>query len=179
MGSETRKTVGFPSNQVKGFDFRFNPGCGGSGAGICIDPATYSYIYWPIKVNPFSRRNNLLILRDDDWLPYTDAGYDGLCSHSDGSRVAFDVLLFYQQPTGTLDRSKATGIINVPAGGPIGGLPIILEFGEKQLPQPTNVLYERKIWAVIDLGRTGLMTNGLPQQFEVMTTVKLDYEATP
>lgn len=178
-GSQTRETVGFPSNQVKGWDWRFNPGCGGSGAGSCVLPASYSYIYWPVKVNPFSRRNNLLVLRDDFWLPFTNAGNDGLCPNSEGTRVAFDVLLFYEQPVGALDRSLATGIINVPAGGPLGGLPIILEFGEKQLPQPTHPDYERRIWVVIDLGATGYMTGGVAQTAEVMQTIKLDYEATP
>lgn len=175
-GSQTRENVGFPSNQVKGWDFRFNPGCGGSGAGFCYLPAVYSYIYWSIKVNPFSRRNNKLVLRDDTWLPFTNAGNNGLCPNSEGSRVPFDVLLFYEKPVGTLDRSLATGIINVPTST---ALPFTLEFGEELLPQPISPDYERRIWVVIDLGATGYMTGNAPQEIELMQTIKLDYEATP
>lgn len=177
MGSsQSRQDVGFPSNTVKGLDFRFAPGCGGSGAGICIFPASYSYIYWPVKVNPFSRRNNLLVLRDDDWLPYNNGGFDGICANSNGTQRAFDIYLLYQAPTSSLNPALATGKITVPAGA---ALPLTLEFLEAQLPQPTNVLYERRIWVAVDLRDTGVMTQGVLQTAELFQTVKLNYEGTP
>ncbi len=176
MGSQTREDVGFPSNQVKGDDYRYNPGCGGSGAGVCVLPAAFSFVYWSIKVNPFSSRNNMLVLHDDDFLVYTNAGSDGICPNSNGSRVAFDVLLFYQSPAAGINEALATAKVNVPTSQ---ALPFDIEFTEGKIPQPTNVLYERKIWVAINFAATGLMIGGLAQNTEAMQTVKLDYEARP
>lgn len=176
MGGRTRENAGFPTNQVKGVDWLYNPGCGGMGAGACYNPAGFSYIYWPIKVNPFSSRNNLLVLHDDNFLPYEDAGDNGMCAHSSGARFEFDVYLFYREPIGALDYTAATGKITVPV---TSMLPIDLEFLGEQLPQPTHPDYERKIWVVLDMKATGKMVGGISQQTEVMQTVKLDWEGTP
>lgn len=170
-----RQNLGFPSNQIKGSDWQYWPGCGGSGAGVCYNPAVYSYIYWGIKVNPFSQHNSKLVLHNDSFIPHLD-NPAGICAHNDGAAVGFDVLLFYKEPTGVLDRSKATGIVSVPSSIM---LPYEIEFDAEFLPQPDNIDYERRIWAVLDLKQTGLMTNGIPQVTEVMQTLKLNWEGQP
>jgi len=173
MGSQTRRQLGFANNQVKGSDWSYFAGCGGFGAGACHSPATYSYMYWPIKVEPFSVRNLKLVLHNDGFAPYTDTP-TGPCTHNAGSQAGFDVLLLYQEPVGTLDRSKATGIITVPSSITF---PYELEFDAANIPQPDNVLYGRKIWVALDFGTTGLMLNDLPQINEAMKTVKLNKES--
>lgn len=176
-GSLTRNDVGFPANVVKGDDFNWSPGCGGKGAGQCYPAASFSYMYWSIKVNPFSRRNTLLVLQNNGFIPYFDAGSDGFCDHSDGAQAPFDVYLFYEQPTGTkLDTSQAVAHVAVPN---TATLPFNIEFLEANIPQPVNVDYERKIWVAVDLHQTGTMVAGRPQVSELMQTLKLNVEATP
>jgi hypothetical protein len=170
-----RRNTGFPSNNIKGSDWRYNAGCGGSGAGSCFLPANFSYMYWEIKVNPFSSHNSKLLLHNDGFRPFTDSP-TGVCTHNDGSPMGFDVLLLHNEPVATLDRSLATGIISVPSSITF---PYELEFDAPNIPQPTDPSYERKIWVALDLKQTGLMVNGLPQKTEIMQTVKLNWEGQP
>ncbi len=173
--STGRQSTGFPSNNIKGNDWSYSPGCGGVGAGTCQLPAAFSYIYWEIKVNPFSTRNSKLVLHNDYFKPFTDSAI-GLCDHNDGSPMGFDVLLMHKKPTGTLDPSKATGIISVPSNIL---LPYELEFDVQNIPQPIDSDYERRIWVVLDLKQTGLMVDGVAQETEIMKTVKLNWEGQP
>lgn len=173
--TQSRRTLGFPSNQTKGSDWDYFAGCGGSGAGACVLPAGFSYIYWGIKVNPFSMHNSKLVLFNDFFKPYTDSP-SGFCDHNDGSPRGFDVLLLHEAPISGLDRSKATGIISIPDSI---ALPYELEFDAEHLPQPDHPDYERRIWVALDLGTTGLMVNGIAQVTEVMRTLKLNWEGQP
>lgn len=171
-----RRSQGFPSNQIKGDDWLYNAGCGGMGAGECKLPAGFSYIFWEIKVNPFSAHNSKLVLYNESFRAFTDSPL-GICDHNEGTPVDIELLLFYKQPTGaTLDKSLATGSVTIPANIM---LPFEVEFDAAFLPQPTNPSYERKIWAAIDLGATGLMINGVPQKTEALQTVKLNWEGQP
>lgn len=172
--ADSRRNLGFPSNSTKGSDFSFYPGCGGSGAGLCVDPAGFSYIYWPIKVNPFSMHNSKLVLHNDGFVPREDT--TGICAHNGGAAIDFDVLLLYNEPSSGLDRSLATGIITIPSSIT---LPYDLEFDAENIPQPDNLNYERRIWAVADLHQTGRMIGGIGQITEIMQTVKLIWEGRP
>ena len=174
--SQGRRSQGFPSNQIKGDDWVYGAGCGGMGAGECKLPATFSYIYWEIKVNPFSMHNSKLVLYNELFRAFTDSPV-GLCTHNQGVPVDLELLLFYRQPTGVeLDKSKATGAVQIPAGIT---LPYEVEFDAVNIPQPTHPDYERKIWAAIDLGGTGRMIGGIPQKSEVLQTIKLNWEGQP
>lgn len=173
--SEGRRNAGFPSNQIKGLDWYYSAGCGGMGAGDCKLPASFSYIFWEIKVNPFSSHNSKLVLHNDFFKAYQDSPF-GTCTHNAGAPVAMELLLFYKQPVGALDKSKATASISIPAGIT---MPYEVEFDATNLPQPTHPDYERKIWAVLDIGQTGLMIGGIAQKTEVMQTVKLNWEGQP
>lgn len=176
--SESKRSNGVPSNSVKGSDYSYFPGCGGSGAGPCVLPATFSYVYWPIKVNPFSTRNNLLVLFNETFIPRTNTP-TGLCANNPDQKINYDILLMYDEPVGIIDRSKAVSIVSIPA---TTQLPFEVEFSgsdnqaSNQIPQPIDNRYKRTIWVVIDLFSTGLMLNGIPQKFEALKTIKLNYE---
>lgn len=173
--SESRRNLGFPSNQIKGDDWLYSSGCGGMGAGECKLPAGFSYIFWEIKVNPFSMHNSKLVLHNDLFKAYLNSPV-GTCANNAGNPVDIELLLFYKKPTGDLDKSKATGRLSIPAGIT---LPYEVEFDAINIPQPSHPDYERKIWAVIDLGQTGRMVNGIAQNTEVMQTIKLNWEGQP
>lgn len=173
--SEGRRSLGFPSNQIKGADWFYGAGCGGMGAGGCQLPAAFSYIFWEIKVNPFSQHNSKLVLYNDYFKAHQDIPF-GTCPHNTGGPVDIELLLFYKQPTGQLDKSKSTARVSIPADIT---LPLEVEFDAVSLPQPTHPDYERKIWAVIDLGQTGRMIGGIEQKTEVMKTLKLNWEGQP
>lgn len=176
--SQSRRSLGFPSNQIKGADWRYYAGCGGGGAGGCPLPASFSYMYWAIKVNPFSMHNSKLVLHNDGFAPYTDAGPDPFtgCPHTDGLQRGFDVILLRQSPASGLSRSLATAIVSVPADITF---PYELEFEAEHLPQPDHPDYDRRIWVALDFGATGYLTRGLPQNAEAMQTVKLNWEGQP
>ena len=173
--AESRKNLGFPSNQIKGSDWSYFAGCGGAGAGFCHNPATFSYLYWSIKVNPFSMRNTQLVLHNNSFVPHLNTPV-GICTHNEGAAVDFDVLLLHEEPVASLDGSLATGTIHVPASTT---LPYELEFDAVNIPQPDHPDYERKIWVAIDMKQAGLMVKGLPQISEIMQTLKLNWEGQP
>ena len=175
MSADSRREMGFPTNTIKGSDYSYYAGCGGSGAVGCVLPATFSYLYWPIKVNPFSVKNTKLVLHNDYFSPYADSAV-GTCAHNQGARLGFNLLLFYKEPTGVLDYSKATG--NVAISNSLS-FPYEIELDMDYLPQPDNSNYERKIWVVCDFGQIGVMIGGLPQISEVMQTIKLNWEGNP
>ena len=166
MSSESRIPAGFPSTRLKFSDWGYSPGCGGGGATGPTIYADFSYMYWAVKVNPFSVYNNQLIIKNDTFYPY-DSSYN---------KYPYDLMLFYQEPVGVLDRTKAVGIIHVPVTELV---PILFEFNDDNIPQPINALYERKIWVVADFGVTGLNLLNHPQNYELFNTVKLSYEGAP
>ncbi len=173
--SSGRRSAGFPSNNIKGTDWSYFAGCGGMGAGSCVLPAAFSYMYWEIRVNPFSAHNSKLVLYNEGFKPFTETSL-GICAHNDDMPQGFDIMLLHEEPIASLDRSKATSIISVPANIL---LPYELEFDAPDIPQPVDADYERKIWVAVDLGRTGLMVDGLPQKSELMKTIKLNWEGQP
>jgi len=183
MTTRSRFIPTFPVGQIKGADYSYNPGCGGLGGGSCILPADYDYIYWPVKVSPFSVFNRQFILRDTTFLPYTNAGSNVTCPDSNGVQQAFDVYLLYKAPVASLDVSAAVSHVSVPNNVT---LPFDMTFegsltdlSKNQIPQPTNPLYERRIWVAIKLPSTGLMTGGIIQTHEAMKTINLDWEGRP
>jgi len=181
--AQSRFVSTFPVGQIRGSDYSYNPGCGGLGAGSCVLPANFSYIYWPIKVNPFSVFNKQLTLRNTSFLPYLNAGSNGTCANSNGAQQSFDIYLMYKAPVASLNTSLAVSRVVVPNNVT---LPFDVTFegnmadiSKNQLPQPTSPQYERIIWVVLDLKQTGLMTGGLPQVGEAMKTIHLDWEGQP
>jgi hypothetical protein len=182
--AESRRQKGFPVGQIKGSDWAWEPGCGGVGGdGACIPAADFRYLYWEIKVNPFSRFNKFLLLHNDFFQVRADDGPAEGCDHTSGTQVAFDLLLSYKAPVNdVLDPEMVTGGITVPNDVT---LPYDLEFlgseveGENMIPQPISSDYERKIWAVVDMYQTGHMINGLPANSRVMDTSDIDWEGHP
>ncbi len=173
--NQGRRNLGFPSNQTKGDDWGYFAGCGGAGGGGCVDPANFSYIYWGIKVNPFSMHNSKLVLLNESFKPYTDSSA-GFCDHNADQPRGFDVLLLYKAPISGLDRSKATSIVTIPANIT---LPYEIEFDSQDIPQPDHPDYERRIWVALDMYTSGLMIEGIAQNTEVMKTLKLNWEGRP
>lgn len=176
MGEFNREPLGFPNGQIKGTDWSYYPGSGGLGAGACFLPAGFSYIYWPVKVNPFSVRNNRLVLKDEDFFPYTNAGFDGICANSNGSKMPFDVYTLVAAPTSGLDTSLAKGRVSVLS---TQTLPFEVEFLAAQLPQPSDAGYAGRIWIAVDIKQTGLMIGAYTQTSELMKTTNLEWEGQP
>lgn len=174
MGAQDIKITGFPKNQIRGSDFTYSPGCGGSGAGACYNPASFRYIWWYIYPTAFLVRNRKLVLQNVDFKSYLDAGNDGICSHSNGASQDYDVLLCYQPPSGdVLDEDDVKTRITIPGAQ---SLPFNMEFEGDAIPQPTDANWSGVFYAVIDLKTTGRMIDGRTATNTVFKTVNYDYD---
>lgn len=174
MGSQATKSLAFATNYIKGFDYIYGAGCGGSGGGGCITPAAFSYIWWTIKPSQFAVRNRHLVLQDVTWLPYTDGGPALLCTHSDGVQQGFDVYLLYSIPG---DHNFGAHAVSKQTISSTQTLPFFLNWDSPGLiPQQANVNWDGHIYVVVDLRTTGLMVSGSPQNNELFATTNLDFD---
>lgn len=174
LKSFDRQTTGFPVGSVSGSDWSFLTNFGGMGGGGDNEPLPWRYIYWPIRVNPFSRLNKKLILANNDFIVWTDANHQ--------NKAAFALIISDRPPSNdTVSTSQILSKVDVPANIT---LPMRFEFDQMSsdkliLPQPTMSTYDRKIYAIIDLLQTGRYAARNEQIIEAMETVSLQYEGTP
>jgi hypothetical protein len=174
MGTRDVRPQGFPKNFIRGSDFSFSPGCGGSGAGACYNPAAYRYMWWRVFPTNFAVKNRRLILQNISFKSYLDAGSDGFCAHSNGASQNYDVLLCYQQPRGdVLDPAQVKSRTTISAGAT---LPFYIDFADIKMPQPADALWGGLIYVVIDLGATGRMVDGRVATSTAMKTTNYDYD---
>lgn len=173
MGALDRPVIGYPKNLVRGSDFTYSPGCGGNGAGQCFLPATFSYIWWRIYATNFVVHNRKLVLQNTDFKSYLDAGNDGLCPHSEGASVDYDIVLSYASDEGDLSPANECTRITIPGSQT---LPFEIEFNDTQLPQPTDPRWTGIFTVVIDLKATGRMIGSTTQTSQVLKTVDYDYD---
>lgn len=176
MGSQVTRDQAFPTNYIKGADWIYAPGCGGKGGTPCPVPTTYSYIWWTIRPSKFAVRNRHLILQNLTFGAFTDAGPDPYgtgCNSSDGVQQGYTLYLLYGLPSDNNFAAHATASKVIPASQ---SLPFYLNFDSPNLlPQQNSPNWTGLIYVVLDLGKTGLLT-GVPQNYEAMATVNLDFD---
>lgn len=173
MGARDIPVQGYPKNLVRGSDFDYSPGCGGSGGGSCTLPAGFRYIWWRIYATSFVVRNRKFTLLNTDFKSYLNAGSDGICANSEGASQDYDVLLVYQADGGIFVEDDVAARVTIPGAQT---LPFELTFEGDQIPQPTHPSWGGIFYVVIDLKTTGRMIGGLPATAVVMKTTDYDYD---
>lgn len=173
MGAQDITVLGYPKNLVRGSDFTFSPGCGGSGAGFCYLPANFTYIWWRIFATNFVTRNRKLVLQNIDFKSYANAGNDGICPNSEGASQDYDIVLSYASDPSNITAANEVTRITIPAGAT---LPYEIEFNATQIPQPTDPRWNGIFLVIIDLKATGRMIGGRAQTAIVLKTVDYDYD---
>lgn len=172
-GTYDLQLQGFPKNQLRGYDFAYSPGCGGSGAGFCYLPASFRYIWWRVYANSSLVFNRKFTLLNTDFKSYLNAGFDGICANSQGASQDYDVLLVYQADGGIFTEDMVVSRTTVSGSAT---LPFYLDFNSNQIPQPNNVNWGGIFYVVIDLKATGRMIGGVPATAQVMKTTNYDYD---
>lgn len=173
MGAKDIIVQGYPKNLVRGSDFSYSPGCGGSGAGFCYLPASFSYIWWRIFATNFVVRNRRLVLQNISFKSYANAGNNGLCPNSEGASQDYDVVLSYASDPSNINAANELTRVTIPGSQTI---PFELEFSAIQIPQPTDPRWNGIFLVIIDLKTTGRMIGGLAQTAQVLKTVDYDYD---
>lgn len=173
MGAQDITITGYPKNLVRGSDFAYSPGCGGSGAGFCYLPANFTYIWWRIYATNFVVRNRKLVLQNIDFKSYLNAGNDGICPNSEGASQPYDVVLSYASDPLDFTPANEAARVTIPGGQT---LPFEIEFNELQIPQPKDPRWTGIFTVIIDLKATGRMIGGRAQTAQVLKTVDYDYD---
>jgi hypothetical protein len=172
MGAQDVKSQGFFTNNTKGNDFAYSPGCGGSGAVMCHLPASFRYMAYKIPASAFVVKNRQLILQNNGFKQYYDAGFDGICGHSNGASANYDVYLAYDW-NGTFDITKTTNKVRILG---TATLPFYMTFNDAQLPQPDNIKWTGYIWVITDLLATGMMIGDKPFDEKIFKTSNHDFD---
>jgi hypothetical protein len=177
MGTLDTKNQGNPVNHIKGFDWNYWPGCGGKGGGLCVSPASFSYIWWTIRPSSYAVRNRHLVLFNQFFVPYTDGGYDPMtgCSHSDSIAQPYDMYLLYSANSSSApDYTQATAHVHIPI---TMVPPFYLDFDNSiLLPQENNTSWDGHIYVALNFNTTGLMLDGYTQEYQVFATNNLDFD---
>ncbi len=174
-----RLKKGYRTGQIKGKDYLYvtgSPGMGGNGSGNLTN---YRYIWWPIKAHPLAVLNTKIELLNINFELYDQYPTPG---GSSPNKLPYRLLLSSKRPMNdTLDYSAVKFNEYVPAGS---GINRTYSADEMNLPQPTDVGYDGKIYAIIDMLSSGKapiyditaiqVSDG---RYEAMDTRVYDYEA--
>lgn len=151
-----RIQVGRPDAMVEaGYQyFRY---CGGSGGGSCLTPIGTTGIVLEYRLQKFIVFSRRMVFENKEFFGidmYTNAGPDGLCANSLGSRVNTYMALSID---GNLSDSEV-----VRKGAVVtGALPYDIEFDAKDIPQPYENGYADHIFVHLYWGNAGYLNNNL------------------
>lgn len=173
MGATDIPVLGYPKNLVRGSDFTYSPGCGGSGAGFCYLPASFDYIWWRIYATNFVVKNRKLVLQNISFKSYLNAGFDGICANSEGASQDYDIVLSYAADSGDISEANEASRVTISGAQTI---PFEVEFDVTQIPQPDDPRWNGIFIVIIDLKATGRMIGGVAQTAQVLKTVDYDYD---
>lgn len=166
------KDVGRPDANV-GAGFLFLQYCGGKGGSGCLDPIGVTGVVIPYKMPRSIVRHRRLLFENKPWTGvriFTDGGSAFLCDHSLGSEVGFYIML---SNSSTLDEA----LIQRRGQFVSGVLPYDIEFLEKDIPQPKDILYDGFIYLHLYWGNAGYINEGstIPDE-NSFRIVKHDYD---
>lgn len=148
-------------------DFEFHFYCGGGGAGGCVNYIGMDRFTWYVENDPNAVVNRYLSLEDTGrFMLFEDGGMDPFFTSCrlPGAGVPLYVAVSVD---GNLSASAiiAQGVVTG------FGIPAILEFDEKYLPQPTDPRYQGRTYVTVYWGsqfyvNEGGSTVGMPYRTE-------------
>jgi len=174
MSETSRADLAYPKSKVDAATAFWFSYCGGSGAGACYLPLGVTQYVYPIRVPKFTVFNRSLLLTNNNEIDIvTDAGNNGLCPNSFGTRQPW-WLAFSATGVMTDAEVKARGRIFNQAAYP--AYDIFVQ--SKDLPQPNDPAWQGRIYVHIVWDSPLYMNqaNGADLNPDMLTVVKHDMD---
>lgn len=165
------RNVGGKNKPINKRDYELKIYCGGLGGGGCAQAVGTSLYQWSVENDKSAVVNRFLAMEYNGvFTLYTDGGPHSFLPAP--CREAGDAVPMYVAVSPTPNISSAEIIAqNVIIGF---GIPAIVEFDEKLLPQPTDPLYEGRTWVTVYWGNPGYVTElGIGASFPMRTIANL------
>lgn len=145
MSESGRKDLAYPKSKVDArmaFWFLY---CGGSGAGSCLFPLGITQYVYPIRVPKFVVFNRSLLLQNNQAVDIgSDAGFDGICANSYGTRQPFWLAF---SATGVMTDAEVIAKGKVFNQSAFPAYDIFVQ--AKDLPQPKDPNWQGRIYVHI------------------------------
>lgn len=172
MSQTGRKDLAYPKSKVESWQAYWYVYCGGSGAGSCLNVLGVTQYVYPIRVPKFTVFNRSLLLRNESAIDIgSDAGSDGLCAHTYGSRQPW-YMAFSADGVMTDDEVKTRGVmLNQSADDPYD---IFIQ--SKDLPQPTDPDWANRIYVHIVWDSVSYVNKWGDFHPDMLTLVKHDMD---
>lgn len=147
MGSQDTQSQGYPKSLQKK-DWAIYKYCGGAGGGDCPVVQNKTQVVFAIEVNPFLVRNRDLLLRNPEFFGFVifeDLGATMFCANSYDVNDPKEWYLGFSADGNLTDAEViAQGLLQDDPAPPFD-----MEVAGRQLPQPTDPLWEDKIYVHI------------------------------
>lgn len=173
MKSETgRLDLAYPKSKVDAKQAFWFIYCGGSGAGSCLNALGFTQYVYPIRVPKFVVFNRSLLLQNNQAIDIgSNAGFDGICSNSYGTRKPW-YLAFSATGVMTDAEVKAKGKMFNQSAFP--AYDIFVQ--AKDLPQPKDAAWQGRIYVHIVWDDASYVNDGGDFHPDMLTLVKHDMD---
>lgn len=169
MSQTGRKDLAYPKSKIDSDMMYWFVYCGGSGAGFCLNPLGITQYVYPIRVPKFVVFNRSLLLNNAYVDIGTNAGSDGFCPNSYGTRIPF-WLAFSADGVMTDEEVKAKGMMFEQAAYP--SYDIFVQ--AKDLPQPKDPDWQGRIYVHVVWGSPNAVNRHGDLYPDMFTVVKHD-----
>lgn len=164
------RNVGGKNKPINKRDYEFKFYCGGLGGGGCPNAIGVDRFTWFVENDKSAVVNRFLAMEYNGiFQAYTDGGPHAFLP---GCRELGSSMPIYVavSPTENISKSQITAQ-NVIIGF---GIPAVVEFDEKFLPQPTDPLYEGRTYVTVYWGDPNLISDlGVGASFPMKTIANL------
>lgn len=172
MSETGRADLAYPKSKVDDRTAFWYSYCGGSGAGSCLNTLGATQYVYPIRVPKFTVFNRSLLLTNNLAVDIgTNAGFDGICANSYGTRQPF-WLAFSATGVMTDAAVKAVGIMLNQASYP--AYDIFVQ--AKDLPQPSDADWQGRIYVHIVWDSAGYVNDGGDMHPDMFNLTKHDMD---
>lgn len=172
MSETGRLDLAYPKSKVDAKNAFWFIYCGGSGAGSCLLPLGITQYVYPIRVPKFVVFNRSLLLQNNQAVDIgTDAGSDGFCPNSYGTRQPW-WLAFSATGVMTDAEVKAKGKMFNQTAFP--AYDIFVQ--AKDLPQPKDVAWQGRIYVHIVWDSPSYINTHGAFYPDILTLVKHDMD---
>lgn len=172
MSETGRLDLAYPKSKVDAKNAFWFVYCGGSGAGSCLLPLGITQYVYPIRVPKFVVFNRSLLLQNNQAVDIgTDAGSDGFCPNSYGTRKPW-YLAFSATGVMTDAEVKAKGKMFNQTAFP--AYDIFVQ--AKDLPQPKDAAWQGRIYVHIVWDSPTFINSHGAFYPDILTLVKHDMD---
>lgn len=175
MSTSDLKNKGYPKSLLKK-DWSIYKYCGGGGGGPCPFVQNNTQIVFSIETNPYLVYNRSMLLRNPEFFGivlYDDLGSDGFCPNSYNENNPQDWYLGFSASGSLTDQEVIDQGLKQEGKLP----PFDIEVFGSQLPQPTDDLWQEKIFVhVVWLNSAFISDQLYTDDVQYLRPVKHNYD---